>query len=92
VAEALRGKGKRVYEIARVLGVTDTIYYNWLKRVEQPQRSGDTEFATPAPRERTIEAGSEIARRSCPELEIMIVCRCNVIAAKWHVVQVVTSC
>ena len=32
LAEALRGEGRRVYEIARVLGVTDTTYYNWLKR------------------------------------------------------------
>ena len=44
VAETLRGEGKRVYEIARVLGVTDTTYYNWLKRAEQPQRSGDAEL------------------------------------------------
>jgi len=36
VAETLRGEGKRIYEIARVLGVTDTTYYNWLKRAEQP--------------------------------------------------------
>ena len=40
LAEVLRGEGRRVYEIARVLGVTDTTYYNWLKRAEQPQRSG----------------------------------------------------
>ena len=32
MAEALRDQGKRVYEIARILGVTDTTYYNWLKR------------------------------------------------------------
>lgn len=44
VAEALRGEGKRVYEIARVLGVTDTTYYNWLKRAEQPSRSGEAEL------------------------------------------------
>ncbi|QIG48573.1 transposase [Nordella sp. HKS 07] len=43
VAETLRGEGKRVYEIARVLGVTDTTYYNWLKRAEKP-RSGDAEL------------------------------------------------
>src|SRR5262245_9985627 len=41
VAEVLRGEGKRVYEIARVLGVTDTTYYNWLKRAEKPMRSED---------------------------------------------------
>ena len=41
VAEALRQQGKRVYEIARVLGVTDTTYYNWLKRAEKPMRSED---------------------------------------------------
>ena len=41
VAEALRGEGKRVYEIARVLGVTDTTYYNWLKRSERPASEGD---------------------------------------------------
>ena len=41
VAEALREEGKRVYEIARVLGVTDTTYYNWLKRTEKPMRSED---------------------------------------------------
>jgi putative transposase len=44
VAEVLRGEGRRVYEIARVLGVTDTTYYNWLKRAEQPRRSGDAEL------------------------------------------------
>lgn len=44
VAETLRGEGKRIYEIARVLGVTDTTYYNWLKRAEQPARSGDAEL------------------------------------------------
>jgi putative transposase len=44
VAEALRGEGKRVYEIARVLGVTDTTYYNWLKRTERPARSSETEL------------------------------------------------
>jgi putative transposase len=44
VAEALRGEGKRVYEIARVLGVTDTTYYNWLKRAEKPSRSGEAEL------------------------------------------------
>jgi putative transposase len=44
VAQALRDEGKRVHEIARVLGVTDTTYYNWLKRAEQPQRSGDAEL------------------------------------------------
>ena len=44
LAEVLRGEGRRVYEIARVLGVTDTTYYNWLKRAEQPQRSGDAEL------------------------------------------------
>lgn len=43
VAETLRGEGKRVYEIARVLGVTDTTYYNWLKRADKP-RSSDTEL------------------------------------------------
>ena len=41
VAEGLREQGKRVYEIARVLGVTDTTYYNWLKRAEKPMRSED---------------------------------------------------
>jgi putative transposase len=41
VAETLRGEGKRVHEIARVLGVTDTTYYNWLKRAEKPMRSED---------------------------------------------------
>jgi transposase-like protein len=41
VAEALRQEGKRVYEIARILGVTDTTYYNWLKRAEKPMRSED---------------------------------------------------
>jgi putative transposase len=41
VAETLREEGKRVYEIARVLGVTDTTYYNWLKRAEKPMRSED---------------------------------------------------
>ena len=41
LAEALREEGKRVYEIARVLGVTDTTYYNWLKRVARPIRSED---------------------------------------------------
>lgn len=41
VAETLRGEGKRVYEIARVLGVTDTTYYNWLKRAEKPLREAD---------------------------------------------------
>jgi putative transposase len=41
VAETLRGEGKRVYEIARVLGVTDTTYYNWLKRSEKPRASDD---------------------------------------------------
>jgi putative transposase len=44
VAETLRGEGKRVYEIARVLGVTDTTYYNWLKRAEKPTLSGDAEL------------------------------------------------
>ena len=44
VAETLRGEGKRIYEIARVLGVTDTTYYNWLKRAERPARSGDAEL------------------------------------------------
>lgn len=44
VAETLRGEGKRVYEIARVLGVTDTTYYNWLKRAEKPARSDETEL------------------------------------------------
>jgi putative transposase len=44
LAEVLRGEGRRVYEIARVLGVTDTTYYNWLKRAEQPQRSGAAEL------------------------------------------------
>ena len=44
VAEALRGEGKRVYEIARVLGVTDTTYYNWLKRAEKPRASDDDEL------------------------------------------------
>ena len=44
VAETLRGEGKRIYEIARVLGVTDTTYYNWLKRAEQPARSSDAEL------------------------------------------------
>jgi len=44
VAQALRDEGKPVHEIARVLGVTDTTYYNWLKRAEQPQRSGDAEL------------------------------------------------
>jgi len=44
MAEALRSEGKRIHEIARVLGVTDTTYCNWLKRVERPQRSGDTEL------------------------------------------------
>ncbi|HTN95999.1 MAG TPA: transposase [Nordella sp.] len=44
MAETLRGEGKRVHEIARVLGVTDTTYYNWLKRAEQPSRSGDAEL------------------------------------------------
>ncbi|CAN5338392.1 hypothetical protein BH10PSE7_BH10PSE7_16710 [soil metagenome] len=32
IAGALRDQGKRVYEIARVLGVTDTTYYNWMRR------------------------------------------------------------
>jgi putative transposase len=41
IAETLREEGKRVYEIARVLGVTDTTYYNWLKRAEKPMRSQD---------------------------------------------------
>ena len=41
LAEVLRGEGRRVYEIARVLGVTDTTYYNWLKRAEKPMRSED---------------------------------------------------
>ena len=41
MAEALRSEGKRVHEIARVLGVTDTTYYNWLKRAENPMRSED---------------------------------------------------
>jgi len=41
VAETLREEGKRVYEIARVLGVTDTTYYNWLKRAEKPMRRED---------------------------------------------------
>lgn len=41
VAQTLREEGKRVYEIARVLGVTDTTYYNWLKRAEKPMRSED---------------------------------------------------
>jgi putative transposase len=44
LAEVLRGEGRRVYEIARVLGVTDTTYYNWLKRAGQPQRFGDAEL------------------------------------------------
>ena len=44
VAGALRGEGKRISEIARLLGVTDTTYYNWLKRVEKAQHSGDTEL------------------------------------------------
>jgi transposase-like protein len=39
MAEALREEGKRVYEIARVLGVTDTTYYKWLKRAERPMPS-----------------------------------------------------
>jgi transposase-like protein len=39
-AETLRKEGKRVHEIARVLGVTDTTYYNWLKRAERPMRDG----------------------------------------------------
>jgi putative transposase len=41
IADILREEGKRVYEIARVLGVTDTTYYNWLKRAEKPMRSED---------------------------------------------------
>lgn len=41
VAVTLREEGKRVYEIARALGVTDTTYYNWLKRAEKPLRAGD---------------------------------------------------
>jgi putative transposase len=39
VAEALRQQGKRVYEIARVLGVTDTTYYNWLNRCDRKMPS-----------------------------------------------------
>jgi len=41
IADILREEGKRVYEISRVLGVTDTTYYNWLKRAEKPMRSED---------------------------------------------------
>ena len=41
IAEAPREEGKRVYEIARVLGVTDTTYYNWLKRAEKPLQPKD---------------------------------------------------
>jgi transposase-like protein len=41
IAETLHQEGKRVYEIARALGVTDTTYYNWLKRAERPTRSED---------------------------------------------------
>ena len=36
VAETLREEGKRIYEIARVLAVTDTTYCNWLKRAGKP--------------------------------------------------------
>jgi putative transposase len=41
IADILREEGKRVYEIARALGVTDTTYYNWLKRAEKAMRSED---------------------------------------------------
>jgi transposase-like protein len=44
IAEKLRGEGKRVYEIARILGVTDTTYYNWLKRAAKPTPSGESEL------------------------------------------------
>ena len=41
LAETLRDEGKRVHEIAHILGVTDTTYYNWLKRAGKPMRSED---------------------------------------------------
>ncbi|MGE3832158.1 MAG: transposase [Parvibaculaceae bacterium] len=44
IAEKLRLEGKRVYEIARILGVTDTTYYNWLKRAATPVKSGESEL------------------------------------------------
>jgi transposase-like protein len=44
IAEKLRVEGKRVYEIARILGVTDTTYYNWLKRAATPVKSGESEL------------------------------------------------
>ena len=33
-----------MYEIARILGVTDTTYYNWLKRAATPVKSGESEL------------------------------------------------
>lgn len=41
LARAQRGEGQRIHEIARLIGVTDTTYYNWQKRSQARQASGD---------------------------------------------------
>ena len=43
MAQALRDQGKRIHEIVRILGVTDTTYYNWLKRASAGKMAEENE-------------------------------------------------